>query len=116
MKWIHFPALIFETDLVSSPPTLVITLLPILPLLYFIVLHASFLQLLQDGFFPQKRTFWQRHSSKVDGDVKGSMGNGNVLPCTSLYTMYTRFTCKGLDNCPLPVDVRDSCFLGGAGA
>jgi len=32
-----------------------------------------------------------------------------------LYTMYTRLTCKGLDICPLPADVRDSCFRGGAG-
>ena len=30
--------------------------------------------------------------------------------------MFTRLTCKGLDICPLPADVRDSCFRGGAGA
>jgi len=34
----------------------------------------------------------------------------------SLYTMYTRLTCKGLDICPIPTDVRDRCFRGGAGA
>jgi len=33
------------------------------------------------------------------------------------YTMFTRLTRKaGLDICPLPADVRDSCFRGGAGA
>ena len=32
------------------------------------------------------------------------------------YTIFTSLMCKGLDICPLPADVRDSCFWGGAGA
>ena len=32
-----------------------------------------------------------------------------------LYTMYTKLTRKGLDICPLPADICDSCFRGGAG-
>ena len=31
------------------------------------------------------------------------------------YTMFTRLTRKGLDICPLPANVRNSCFRGGAG-
>jgi len=34
----------------------------------------------------------------------------------SLYTTYTSLTRKAeLNICPLPADVRDSCFRGGAG-
>ena len=29
--------------------------------------------------------------------------------------MFTRLMRKGLDICPLPADVRNSCFRGGAG-
>ena len=34
-----------------------------------------------------------------------------------IYTdMFTRLTRKGLDICPLPADVCDSCFWGGVDA
>jgi len=38
-----------------------------------------------------------------------------TLQYTSLYTMFTSLTraTAGLDICPLPADVRDSCFRGG---
>jgi len=32
------------------------------------------------------------------------------------YTEFTSLTRKGLDICPLPTDIRNSCFRGGAGA
>jgi len=41
---------------------------------------------------------------------------GLCTASVNIYTsMFTSLTRRGLDICPLPADVRDSCFRGGAG-
>jgi len=49
----------------------------------------------------------------ADGQTHSSQYSA---PQSIYYTKFTSLTCKGLDICPLPADVCDSCFRGGAGA
>jgi len=52
------------------------------------------------GFWPKKTVF-------------PIAANGSII---IYYTVFTILMRKGLDICPLPTDVRDSCFRRGAGA
>jgi len=56
-------------------------------------------------------------SADADGPRDATCQSTLRLRSSQIYTsMFTRSTRKGLDICPLPADVRHSCFRGGAGA